>query len=193
MKKTTGRILIFVLKTFRREGFFGITSMYTLPQSIEFVLSNAIATKEELRRSEAKKVQTSERSKLSWGIHIYAFIFLCPWPLTLERIGIVQLSPILCLYLKYSDRSLLWTLPLCIFEHSNKWTHWKEFLSSLFGLKTTYLKFYLKLGTFCRHRYRVQWKQIASMTKRAALNIDAFQNWCIFNHRRFLHIQVMLL
>ena len=60
MKKKTGSILIFVLKTFRREGFFGVTNMYTSPQSIEFVLSNAIATREELRRSEAKSPRTVE-------------------------------------------------------------------------------------------------------------------------------------
>jgi hypothetical protein len=52
--------LIFVFKTFRREGFFGVTNKYTSPQSIEFVLSNAIATREELRRSEAKSPQTVE-------------------------------------------------------------------------------------------------------------------------------------
>jgi len=48
MKKKTGSILIFVLKTFRREGFFGVSNKYTSPQSIEFVLSNAIATREEI-------------------------------------------------------------------------------------------------------------------------------------------------
>ena len=61
MKKKTGSILIFVLKTFRREGFFGVTNKYTSPQSIEFVLSNAIATREEkLRMSEAKSPRTVE-------------------------------------------------------------------------------------------------------------------------------------
>jgi len=66
MKKKTGSILIFVLKTFRREGFFGVTNKYTSPQSIEFVLSNAIATR---GNCAGVKRKVHEQSKLSWGVY----------------------------------------------------------------------------------------------------------------------------
>ena len=76
MKKKTGSILIFVLKTFRREGFFGVTNKYTSPQSIEFVLSNAIATREEIAQEWSEK---SERTvEIVLGLCLLQYIRVTP-------------------------------------------------------------------------------------------------------------------